>query len=302
MRLATYRRDGLPAGAVVVERDGCDRVVDLVGVSDGAVATVTDALSLDQDARAELGRAAARQEGLVLSDVDLLAPVPRPSKLVAVAGNYQEHLIEGGAARVDKARAVPLLFLKPPSAILGPEQPLRLPHLSTEVDWEVELAAVIGREAKDVRPEDVEAHLGGYTILNDVSARSIDWGVNRDDDAAGWHEFHDWLAGKWFDGFAPMGPYIVTADQLREPSSLALELLVNGEIMQSGFVRDMIFDVAEIVSFASRVMTLEPGDVVATGTPAGVGATTSTFLEAGDVMEARIAGLGSLRTPVVGAA
>jgi 2-keto-4-pentenoate hydratase/2-oxohepta-3-ene-1,7-dioic acid hydratase in catechol pathway len=138
--------------------------------------------------------------------------------------------------------------------------------------------------------------VAGYTVANDVSARSTDWGVERDEDP--WNEMFDWLNGKWPDGFAPMGPYLVTADEVPDPQALEIRLSVNGELKQHASTRDMIFGVAETIAFASRFMTLEPGDTILTGTPAGVGATSGTYLKAGDVMEARVERLGVLRTPV----
>jgi 2-keto-4-pentenoate hydratase/2-oxohepta-3-ene-1,7-dioic acid hydratase in catechol pathway len=220
-------------------------------------------------------------------DVRLLAPLPRPGKLLACAGNYQEHITEGGGTAVDKARSIPRLFIKPVTTLLGPEEPLHLPQLSREIDWELEVGAVIGREGT----------IAGYVMLNDVSARSIDWGVDRD--VVEWDRFFDWLNGKWFDGFAPMGPWIATPDEIPDPHDLRLELRVNGRVMQSASTSQMIFGIDELVAFASRITTLEPGDVIATGTPAGVGYASQTYLTAGDVMEGTIEGLGVLRTPVV---
>jgi 2-keto-4-pentenoate hydratase/2-oxohepta-3-ene-1,7-dioic acid hydratase in catechol pathway len=222
-----------------------------------------------------------------LSSVRLLAPLQRPGKILACAGNYQEHIKEGGGTAVDKTRAIPRLFSKPSTTVIGPDEPLRLPSLSREVDWELELAAVLGPRGS----------IAGYVMLNDVSARTIDWNVDRD--VVEWDRFFDWLNGKWFDGFAPMGPWIATPDEIPDPQALHLELRVNDEVMQSASTAQMIFGVDELVEFASRFTTLEPGDVIATGTPAGVGYATRRFLEPGDVMEGAIEGLGILRTPVV---
>lgn len=228
--------------------------------------------------------------------VRLLAPVLRPPKILALARNYQDHITEGGGQRVDKQRIVPKLFLKPSSAIIGPDAPLCLPTVSSTTDWEVELAVVIGARCRNVTLSDALGMVFGYTIANDVSARTTDWGVERDPDQ--WNEFFDWLNGKWPDGFAPLGPYILTADEVPDPQQLDLSLHLNGEQKQHSNTREMISTVAETIVFASRFMTLEPGDVIETGTPSGVGATTGTYVHSGDVMEASIERLGVLRTPV----
>ena len=221
-----------------------------------------------------------------LDSVELLAPVPHPPKLLACAGNYQEHITEGGLKPVDKSKVVPRLFMKPGTTVLAPGAPLHLPEVTREVDWELELAVVMGSHGQ----------VAGYTVINDISARSLDWGVERD--LTEWDRFFDWLNGKWLDGFAPMGPWLVTADEIANPQTLTLELRLNGEVRQHASTSQMIFGVTELMSFASRFMTLEPGDVIATGTPAGVGHTSGTFLKPGDVMEGSIEGIGVLRTPV----
>jgi 2-keto-4-pentenoate hydratase/2-oxohepta-3-ene-1,7-dioic acid hydratase in catechol pathway len=231
-----------------------------------------------------------------VSSVRLLAPLLRPPKLIALARNYQDHITEGGGQPVDKQRIVPKLFLKPSSAIIGPDAPLCLPTISHTTDWEVELAVIVGRRCRNVALSDALDMVFGYTIANDVSARTADWGVDRDPDT--WNEFFDWLNGKWPDGFAPLGPYILTADEIGDPQDLELSLHLNGERKQHSSTRQMISTVAETIVFASRFMTLEPGDVIETGTPSGVGATTGTYVKSGDVMEARIEKLGVLRTPV----
>jgi 2-keto-4-pentenoate hydratase/2-oxohepta-3-ene-1,7-dioic acid hydratase in catechol pathway len=228
--------------------------------------------------------------------VRLLAPLLRPPKILALARNYQDHITEGGGQPVDKSRIVPKLFLKPSSAIIGPDAPLCLPTVSSTTDWEVELAVVIGKRCRNVAPEEALSTVFGYTIANDVSARTTDWGVERDPDV--WNEFFDWLNGKWPDGFAPLGPYLLTADEVPDPQALELSLLLNGQRKQHSNTREMISTIAETIVFASRFMTLEPGDIIETGTPSGVGATTGTYVKSGDVMEARIERLGILRTPV----
>jgi 2-keto-4-pentenoate hydratase/2-oxohepta-3-ene-1,7-dioic acid hydratase in catechol pathway len=241
--------------------------------------------------------ATERSPARKLSEVALLPPVPRPGKLLAVAANYQDHIRESGMAAVDKSKRVPRLFLKPATCLIGAGQALTLPNLSRTVDWELELAVVIGKNARHVAVVDALSHVAGYAIINDISARSLDWEVTRDADP--WNGFFDWLNGKWLDGFAPMGPWLLTADEVPDPQRLRIRMSVNGKLRQDASTADMIFSVAELVAFASRLMTLEPGDVIATGTPAGVGAATDTYLAAGDLMEGTIDGLGTLTTPIL---
>jgi 2-keto-4-pentenoate hydratase/2-oxohepta-3-ene-1,7-dioic acid hydratase in catechol pathway len=232
-----------------------------------------------------------------LADVQLRAPLTAPGKLLAAAANYQDHVTETGGEPLDKSRLTPRLFLKPATSIIGPDAAVPLPSLSSEVDWEAELSVVIGNRAKDVPVERALDIVAGYVSSNDVSARSVDYGFERDtDDKAVW--FFDWLAGKWFDGFAPLGPWLVTADEVPDPQGLSVELELNGELRQHGSTKDMIFSVAELIAHASRLTTLEPGDVIMTGTPSGVGAATGTYLKSGDVMAVTIGPLGTLINPV----
>ena len=289
MKLVTFRTesDGVRHGVLRGDQSA-GTILDL-----GA----GDLLSLIEDGRSGLERAeGGGGREIDVGSVRLLAPLPRPPKLLALARNYQDHITEGGGQPVDKQRVVPKLFLKPSSAIIGPDEPLCLPSVSQTTDWEVELAVVIGRRGRDVSMSDALQMVFGYTIANDVSARTTEWGVERDPDV--WNDFFDWLCGKWPDGFAPLGPYVLTADEVPDPQTLDLSLYLNGERKQSSNTRAMISTVAETIVFASRFMTLEPGDIIETGTPSGVGATTGTYVKSGDVMEARIEHLGSLRTPV----
>jgi 2-keto-4-pentenoate hydratase/2-oxohepta-3-ene-1,7-dioic acid hydratase in catechol pathway len=232
-----------------------------------------------------------------VADAEILAPLLNPGKVLAVAANYQEHVVEAGSAERDQAKASPRLFLKPVTSIQGSGAPVVLDPITHELDWEVELAVVIGRPARNVAREDALAHVFGYATSNDISARSLDLGFERDGEA--WTAFFDWLEGKWLDGSAPLGPYLVTADEVPDPQSLAMSLRVGDVVHQNSTTAGMIHSVAELVAFSSRLMTLEPGDVILTGTPAGVGAASGTYLKAGDVMVAEIEGLGTLVTPVV---
>ncbi|WP_433046664.1 fumarylacetoacetate hydrolase family protein [Dactylosporangium sp. CS-033363] len=230
-------------------------------------------------------------------EVALLAPLQRPGKLLAAAANYQDHVTETGGEPLDKSRLSPRLFLKPPTSIVGPGAVIPLPGVSHEVDWEAELAVVIGRKARNVSEAEALDHVAGYMASNDVSARSMDYGFERDtDDKAVW--FFDWLAGKWCDGFAPLGPWLLSADEAGDPQAIPVRLDVNGVTKQHGSTKDMIFSVAELIAHASRLMTLEPGDVILTGTPSGVGAATGEYLKAGDEMTVDLGPLGTLRNTV----
>jgi 2-keto-4-pentenoate hydratase/2-oxohepta-3-ene-1,7-dioic acid hydratase in catechol pathway len=288
MKLVTYRGlEGIRHGVLRGEA----RAQTVLDLGPG------DLLALLEGGPAALDRArSASGPQMPLVEVQLLAPLLRPPKLLALAANYQDHIREAGLPPVDKRRLVPKLFLKPSSAVIGPDEPLCLPTISHETDWEIELAVVIGTRCRNVPVERALGMVAGYTIVNDVSARSADWGVDREESK--WNEFFDWLNGKWPDGFAPLGPYLLTADELPDPQGLELRLTVNGEQKQHSNTREMIFTVAETIAFASRFMGLEPGDILATGTPSGVGAATGTYLKPGDVMEAWIEKLGTLRTPV----
>jgi len=203
----------------------------------------------------------------------LLAPC-EPTKIIALGLNYRDHARELGM----KLPEEPLLFLKPPSAVIGPEEKIILPPQSQRVDYEAELAVVIGRRAKDVSPEKALDYVLGYTCFNDVTARDLQ------------QKDGQWTRAKGFDTFAPFGPWIETD---LDPSDLRVEAYLNGKCRQSSSTRELVFPVPEIVSYVSRVMTLLPGDVIATGTPPGIGP-----LKPGDVIEIRVEGIGTLRNYV----
>jgi 2-keto-4-pentenoate hydratase/2-oxohepta-3-ene-1,7-dioic acid hydratase in catechol pathway len=230
-------------------------------------------------------------------EVRFLAPLRAPGKILAVAANYQEHVTESGNRERDVQTASPRLFLKPDTSIVGDDAEVELAPITTQLDWEAELAVVIGRTTRNVTEADALDHVFGYMTSNDLSARSLALGIPRDGEA--WTGFFDWLEGKWLDGSAPIGPYLVTADDVPDPQNLAIRLTVNGTVKQEGSTAGMIHTVAELVSFSSRLMTLRPGDVILTGTPAGVGATTSSFLAPGDVVVTEIERLGALTTRIV---
>ncbi|OGR82620.1 MAG: hypothetical protein A2902_06635 [Elusimicrobia bacterium RIFCSPLOWO2_01_FULL_64_13] len=208
-----------------------------------------------------------------LSEVRLLAPV-LPSKIVAVGLNYRDHAGEMGM----EVPTEPVLFLKPPSSVIGPEEPIRLPKLSRRVEFEGELAVVIKKKARNLAPAEAMDAVLGFTCFNDVTARDLQ------------KKDGQWSRAKGFDTFAPIGPWIV-ADLGGGP--LAIETFLNGERRQRGSTADLIFNVPELVSRVSHVMTLEPGDVISTGTPSGVGP-----LSPGDLVDVKIEGIGTLRNPV----
>ncbi|HIE03428.1 MAG TPA: fumarylacetoacetate hydrolase family protein, partial [Candidatus Latescibacteria bacterium] len=213
---------------------------------------------------------------------------------------YREHIAESDWTRTpeEEEKVTPYVFMKPPSTtISGPGDPIVIPKIGRAIDWEVELGVVIGRRGKYIRPEEAYDYIFGYTVVNDVSERKFDAGPRtkpREKDP-----FFDWLNGKWFDGFAPTGPVVVTKDEVGDPHDLRLTLRVNGEVKQDSNTRLMIFSVPEIVAFVSRMMTLEPGDIIATGTPSGVGDARGEYLKPGDLVEAEVERIGVLRNPVV---
>jgi 2-keto-4-pentenoate hydratase/2-oxohepta-3-ene-1,7-dioic acid hydratase in catechol pathway len=230
------------------------------------------------------------------SAVKLLAPVPDPPKVLALAGNYSEHITEVGLtlglSDSPRTTTVPRPFLMPPTVVIGHNEEIPWPAYSENIDYEIELAVVIGKKAKCVTPEQAPNVIAGYTIANDVSARSVTFAKGRK--KRPWDEFYDWLNGKWADGFLPMGPFLLTADEVENVQNLQMTLKVNGEIRQNANTSKMIFSVYQIVSFLSYLMTLQPGDIIATGTPGGVAMATGNFLKSGDKIECTIEKLGTL--------
>ncbi|MBS3766174.1 fumarylacetoacetate hydrolase family protein, partial [Candidatus Bipolaricaulota bacterium] len=231
-----------------------------------------------------------------LEDVGLNAPIPEPGKLLCVAGNYADHIIEGEGEYPGKEEMVPRLFLKPATSVTGHKGAIKVPKVSDWTDWEVELAVVIGKRGRDIAPEEAGDYIAGYTIVNDISARELSFRKNMEEREG--DEFFDWLVGKWPDTFAPMGPWITTVDEINNPNNLEMKLWVNGELHQKGNSGQMIFSPGEIISYASRFMRLEPGDVISTGTPAGVGYAKEIKLKEGDILKCRIEKIGVLENGV----
>ena len=240
---------------------------------------------LEADVGALIGGSPAGVEQAAVADPTLLPPVV-PGKIVAIGLNYQDHIRESGQAPPQ----VPLVFAKFTTSVIADGVPIRLPQDLTErVDWEVELAVVIGRRARDVSEADALDHVFGYTIGNDISARDLQFADGQ------------WVRAKSLDTFCPLGPVLVTADEIPDPQGLRLICRVNGEVMQDATTDLMIFGVAELISFCSHSFTLEPGDVILTGTPWGCGEfmEPKRSLAPGDVVECEIEGIGTLRNPVV---
>jgi 2-keto-4-pentenoate hydratase/2-oxohepta-3-ene-1,7-dioic acid hydratase in catechol pathway len=221
-----------------------------------------------------------------INEVTLLAPIASPPKIICLGLNYRDHVVEQNAAIPDE----PIIFIKPHTTIIGPHENIVKPSFVKKLDYEAELAIVIARKAKKVSVSEAESHIFGYTVLNDVSARDI--------------QFKDgqWTRGKSFDTFAPIGPCITTANQLRDASNLSIRTWVNKELRQNSSTKNMVFDVYEIIYHLSKVMTLEPCDIIATGTPAGVGFSFKSqpkFLQAEDTVRIDIENIGSLENRVI---
>lgn len=221
-----------------------------------------------------------------LDSIEFL-PAVYPSKILAIGRNYAEHAAEGGS----ELPPAPLLFNKLPNALNAHEAPIVLPAISQQVDYEAELAVIIGRRAKLVSEAEALAHVFGYSLINDVSGRDLQFGDKQ------------WTRGKSLDTFAPLGPFITTRDEIDDVQALKIEGILNGKVMQSSNTANMIFKVAYLVSYLSQGITLEPGDVIASGTPDGVGIFRKppVLLTPGDVFEVKIEKLGTLRNPVVAA-
>jgi 2-keto-4-pentenoate hydratase/2-oxohepta-3-ene-1,7-dioic acid hydratase in catechol pathway len=281
VRLISCRTAAGEALAVVVG----ERWLPAAEVQDGGPATMAELISAGRTAvdalRDRIAGAAIAERGHRLREADLLAPLPRPGKIVAIGRNYREHAAEEGV----EPPPAPLIFAKWPSSVVGPGAEVRWdPALTAKVDYEAELAVVIGRTARRVPVETALDHVLGYTCLNDVSARDIQFGDGQ------------WVRGKSLDTFCPMGPALVTADEIGDPQDLAISCTVGDERVQDARTSAMYFGVAEIISYCSMSFTLEPGDVIATGTPAGVGVFRDPprFLGDGDRVAVEIERIGRL--------
>ena len=274
MHIARYAHNGAPAWGFV---DG-----DVVRTVGGET-PIEDAIAGGFEHLNAL-RASASAE-VPLADVQLLAPLVDPPQFLGIGLNYRLHAEEAGA----EIPTSPVSFGFYASAISGPGQPIELPSFTDQVDWEVELGIVVGKAGRDIAPSDALDHVAGYTIVNDVSARDVQFADGQ------------WTRAKSFDTFKPMGPWVTTVDALGAADDLAVETRVNGEVKQSSTTADLIFDVRALISFLSRSVTLQPGSVISTGTPSGVGFARepAEYLRAGDTVTVQIEGIGSLSNPVV---
>lgn len=235
-------------------------------------------------AGADLFNPVPTDEPIPLSAVELLSPIERSAQVICIGLNYADHARESG----DVPPSEPLLFAKLSSSLGGPGQPIVIPGLSRQVDFEAELGVVIGRRARGVSAGEARRYIFGYTCVNDVSARDLQLGDGQ------------WTRGKSLDTFCPVGPWVVTSDEISDPQTLGIRCLVNGEVMQDSSTADMIFGVDELISFISQGITLEPGDLISTGTPSGVGFTRRPprYLSRGDVVRVEIDKVGSLQNDV----
>ena len=295
MKLITYSKGQSVSCGILTDKG----VIDIPSVWPGPnpPRTVKEILQRGQPCLDRLAKLTDTADILTPFDsIKLLAPIPKPDKVIGLAGNYSEHIKEAGLSLglSDSPRktTVPRPFLMPPTAVIGPDEQILWPDYSRQIDYELELAVVIGKTAQRITPSQAPDYIAGYTIANDVSARSVTFAAARA--KRPWDEFYDWLNGKWADGFLPTGPYLLTADEIEDVQNLEMMLTVNGEIRQKADTSQMIFPVTDIVSFISHIMTLQPGDIIATGTPAGVGMATGKFLQPGDRIECKIEKLGIL--------
>jgi len=267
MRLVTFSRDGSAAQAGVISGDKIN------GLGSDMISVIAS------------GKPVATGPSYNLGDVTLLAPIPRPPKLICVGLNYRDHAAE---TKMEIPK-VPTIFNKFPNVVIGPGASIVLPKVSERPDYEAEFAFVIGRGGRHIPASRAMEHVFGYTIVNDVSARDYQMATSQ------------WLMGKTFDTFAPMGPWIVTADEIADPHSLDIWLEIGGERLQSSNTRELIFKIPELIEFISKVVTFETGDVVITGTPAGVGFARKPprYLKAGDQVSITVEGIGTLTNSVI---
>jgi 2-keto-4-pentenoate hydratase/2-oxohepta-3-ene-1,7-dioic acid hydratase in catechol pathway len=290
MRLVTYFfegtwRAGLITGERVVDAASAARAADLPAEIDWTSNRQIIQLSPDQQSKLEsAAHKLASSSDLKLDEAVLGPPIPDPDKIICLGLNYRSHAEEAGFSPPE----VPILFAKYRNALNGPSSPILLPKLSRNIDYEGELAVVIGHPGKEIPEVDALKHVAGYMALNDVSARDLQMRTGQ------------WLSGKTLDSFAPCGPALVV-NEIHDPQTLRILTRVNGQTLQDGRTQDMIFPVAGSIAYISQLMTLQPGDIIATGTPDGVGFKRNPpiFLHHGDLVEVEIEGIGILKNPVV---
>lgn len=285
MRLVTYRSaEGQRVG--IVRQEQVLDLTELLGGVRSLQAVIERWVALEPVIRMGVESGKTKLVG-GFGEISLMAPLPRPGKVICIGLNYADHAAETGAAIPTE----PVVFCKFPTAVVGPGEPIRLPPISQQVDYEAELVVVIGREGRRIAPEQAMDHVFGYTCGHDVSAR--DWQKGRPGG--------QWLLGKTFDSFAPLGPVLVTRDEVPDPHQLEVTFRLNGQVLQQSNTRQFIFKIDHLISHLSQIFKLEPGDVLFTGTPPGVGVARqpAIFLQGGDRAEVEIEGLGLLVNPVV---
>jgi 2-keto-4-pentenoate hydratase/2-oxohepta-3-ene-1,7-dioic acid hydratase in catechol pathway len=286
MRLTTIQTNHGPRAALLHG----EHYVDLHATDAGLPPTVRQLLAAGPEMLARVMQVANRPVTVrhEAQTVRLLPPIPDPNKIICIGLNYRDHALEQNAP-VPKE---PVVFSKFPTTLIAQDQPIRLPKVSQEVDFEAELVVVIGRKGRDLTPENAMDHVAGYMVGNDVSAR--DWQKNK--------EGRQWLLGKSFDTFAPTGPFLVTKDEVPDPHQLPIRLRLSGQVMQDSHTSQLLFNIPTLLAYITQVFTLEPGDLLFTGTPAGVGMARKppVYMKHGDVVEVEIEGLGLLRNPVTG--
>ena len=304
MKLAAYKiNEQTRIGIVPINFER--KIFDVSFLINGNVDIVSliqndDTLSKIEELNQQISHDETLQNELIdLSNISLLPPIERPGKIVCLAGNYRAHITESGyVAPKEQANFTQQLFLKPSTSLTGDGTVIELGKQNARVGWETELAVIIGKRGKNIHPENAFDYVFGYTILNDLSERGLNSRIEnrhlREMDG-----FCDWLAGKWFDGFAPCGPWIVTKDEIADPHNLEIKFYLNGELRQRGKTSEMIFSIPEQISYISSIMTLEPGDIISTGTPAGAGlGDKKTSLSDGDALVSEIEGIGQIKNSV----
>jgi len=282
MKLICYRSASGPRVAGVREGE----CVDLANTDPSLPSCVKRLLAEWTELRPKAEAALAAGEPLELEQIELLPAIPSPEKIICIGLNYADHARETNAPMPSE----PVVFNKFPSAVCGQWQPILLPRASQQVDYEAELVVVIGRGGRRIPVQEAREHIAAYCCGNDISAR--DWQLGKPGG--------QWLLGKSFDTFAPIGPALVTADEIPDPNNLAIRLRLNGQVMQDSSTAQLIFKLEELVAYVSGVCTLSPGDLIFTGTPGGVGFTRRppVFLKPGDTVEVEIQKIGILRNPV----
>lgn len=279
------------------KRKAYDFLGDMLSLLEAGNKGLSAAKKAAKAAEAKLGKPDGKTS-FALSHVKLRAPVPNPRKVFCLAGNYQDHIEEGGRAKLAiQDKETPRVFMKPPTTtVVGPGDKILIPPVANAIDWEGELAIVMGRKCKGVKAKDALKYVAGYTVMNDVSERELR--IKKRTDSRPRDEWFDWLNGKWLDTFAPQGPWMVTRDEIPDPQVLDISTYINGERKQHNNTGQMLYPVDKIIEYISAIITLEPGDLISTGTISGVGATTGTFMQPGDKVQVEISRIGVLKNSV----